>query len=189
MVNIFKTIKNKFKSHNKGLSLVISLIVMTLLLSISLSISSIMLRQIRLISVNNTSQHAFLAADSGLECALYYDALTDGSVDLSKNLSTAYFGTSTKTNVLENDIKCGMGITDLSKETETDSITNTEETTTIFSINFGTNMCSKVKIEKSLTRTKIYSSGYNTNFIPGTGCDLTDSLNRRIVERSLFISR
>ena len=89
---------------NRGISLVIALVMMTLLLSISFSIANIILRQLRLTNIGTNSQTSFYAADSALECALYWDTLTDGT--LAGDFSSAVFGTTTVQLSGTNPIPC-----------------------------------------------------------------------------------
>lgn len=103
----------KNKRFQKGFTLFVSLIVTSLLLAIAFSLSDIVLKQLIFSQSARQSQISFYAADSGAECALYWD---------KKNIfgtSTPYgaFATSTQpdiSNVNGNgvyyDILCGYGI-------------------------------------------------------------------------------
>lgn len=179
------------KLHTKkGISLVISLIMTTVLLSVSFSISNIVLRQLRLTNVSTNSQIAFYAADSGLECALYHDTHTDGTVPTvyGNGFGNAYFGTSTSWVPGTNPVKCGinngyspMGFNKVISSDQTIA-------TSTFSIDYGTS-CAYVEVVKTPLRTKISSNGYNTG--PNstyTGCDTENAVSRRIVERGLVFS-
>ncbi len=72
------SIKNKFSikknlKKQSGFTLFVALIVSSLLLSIGLSLSNIILKQLIFSGSGRESQIAFYAADSGAECALYWD--------------------------------------------------------------------------------------------------------------------
>jgi Tfp pilus assembly protein PilX len=169
------------ESHKKGISLVIALIMTTLLLSISLSIGNIILRQIRLTNTGTNSQTSFYAADSALECALYWDTHTDGTVEGSPE--SAIFGTSTDTG---SRIKCGTSVANpLSFIKTIDPIT--EIATTTFDIDYGNKICGRVQVVKTSNRTKISTSGYNTNAL-SNGCNLTNAIIDRVVERGLVLT-
>jgi hypothetical protein len=65
-------VKLKVKK-NKGFALLFSVLLASLLLTIGLSIFSIALKELAISSASVRSIHAFYAADSGRECALYWD--------------------------------------------------------------------------------------------------------------------
>lgn len=171
------------KSNNqKGISLIISLFTITFLLAISFSISGIILRQFRIINTSINSEAAFYAADSALECALYWDIATEG--DTMNSEGTAYvFGTSTAN---QTRIKCGpnssnpLGLAKLADDT-------TGVATTTFYLDYSTATypaCAFVQVVKAPDRTVIQTRGYNAS-VTGSACDLTDAVARRIVERGM----
>ncbi len=61
----------------RGFTMLIGVLVSSVLLSIALVIFNISLKQITLATVGKNSQIALFAADSGLECALYWDLSSD----------------------------------------------------------------------------------------------------------------
>ncbi len=65
MVN---NIKNK-----KGFTLLVAIIVTSMLLIISFVVANIAYKQLVLANSNQESQYAFYNADSGIECAVYWD--------------------------------------------------------------------------------------------------------------------
>ncbi len=67
MIN-FQTQKN-----NKGFALLVAIAIMSTLLLISTGIVNLALKQSSISSSGNDSQMAFYAADTGMECALYWD--------------------------------------------------------------------------------------------------------------------
>lgn len=69
---IKKSIKNK-----KGFALLFSVLVSSLLLTIGLSIFNIALKELAISWATQRSIHAFYAADSGYECAKYWDSRTE----------------------------------------------------------------------------------------------------------------
>ncbi|MEX0930600.1 MAG: hypothetical protein WDZ79_02885 [Candidatus Paceibacterota bacterium] len=58
-----------------GISLLVAVIVVGMVLFIATSISGVSYHQLQLSSIGENSQYAFYAADSGIECALYWDLL------------------------------------------------------------------------------------------------------------------
>ncbi len=175
----------KFKTNKKkGISLVIAMIMTTLLLAISLSIGNIILRQLRITSISTNSQTAFYAADSALECALYWDTATDGTI--SGSFPQAIFGTTTPTSypVGSNPIKCGTNTSNPLSFTKILDLTNQAIATTTFDIDY-TDTCAHVVVVKTPPRTLISTRGYNTG-ANATGCDLTNAVERRLVERGLI---
>ena len=186
MFNFFKKIKSINKDHKKkGITLVIAVTTMTLLLSISLSISNIVLRQIKITTTTNNSKTVFFAADSAAECAFYFDTLsiastTDSTYDINSDYVTAIFGNDPNTSLITDNVKCGNGIFLKSK------ITNGDVTTTVFDIDYGDD-CANISLDRKEVDTTITARGYNTKFIPGVGCDLSNIDSRRLVERGLTI--
>ncbi len=63
----------EFKKFNKGFILILTLIVMSFVLMIGLGIYNIILKEIQISNLGKDSQIALYAADSGIECALYWD--------------------------------------------------------------------------------------------------------------------
>jgi Tfp pilus assembly protein PilX len=172
------------KNKKKGISLIIALITMTLLLSLSFSIGGIILRQLKLTNINVNSQSSFYAADSALECALYWDASTDGTIGVG-DFTTAIFGTTT-VYTSNNPIKCGPNTSNPLSFTKTVAL---DIATTTFDIDYGQNTCARVQIVKNPYRTSIYTSGYNTGLnTAGDACDLNDAVQKRTVERALLFT-
>ena len=61
------------KHPSRGFTLLIAVILTSVLLSVGLALLDISYKQIVLSSTARQSQYAFYAADSALECALYWD--------------------------------------------------------------------------------------------------------------------
>jgi Tfp pilus assembly protein PilX len=57
----------------KGFTLLLALIVSSVVLAVGLGIYSVIIREIELSGLGRESQLAFYAADSGVECVLYWD--------------------------------------------------------------------------------------------------------------------
>ena len=66
--------KNNTKNNQeKGFAMLFAVLVSSVLISISISIFNITLKELTLSSAGRESQFAFYAADSGMECAIYWD--------------------------------------------------------------------------------------------------------------------
>ncbi len=135
----------------------------------------------KIINTSLSSEAAFYATDAALECALYWDISTEG--DTINTEATGYvFGTST---AYESLVKCGPTGGILSFTKQSDEVANIATTT--FSIDYTNTSypsCAFVQIVKAVDRTMIQTRGYNTDST-STGCDLTDAVARRIVERGM----
>lgn len=77
----------KYLKNDRGFTLLIAIVITATLLLVSSGIISLVVKQAFLASAAEQSQAAFYAADSGVECALYWDkhnpsgqsAFTDGA--------------------------------------------------------------------------------------------------------------
>ncbi|MBU4480157.1 pilus assembly PilX N-terminal domain-containing protein [Patescibacteria group bacterium] len=160
---------NKIKK-NKGFVILIATLLGSLFLIIGAFIFNISLKEIKLSSGGRESQYAFYAADSGIECAMYWD---------SKNT----FATSTGSGPAPANISCleQNVVTNPGWVWNKIDVTSAE---TIFQVDIfpsdpNRDDCAIVKIMKNAPagtiNTIIESRGYNT-------CDVT---NLRRVERGL----
>ncbi|MEK7589834.1 MAG: hypothetical protein AAB475_01100 [Patescibacteria group bacterium] len=64
--------ESKIKKH-KGFAMLYAVLVSSILLSIGLAIFNLTVKELLLSSLGRDSQFAFYAADTGAECALYWD--------------------------------------------------------------------------------------------------------------------
>jgi hypothetical protein len=185
---------NLFIHKQKGFTLLFAILVSTLVISIGATIISIAIRQTILSSTSRESQFAFYAANTGLECAFYFDTLPlpfeepgvvfplEGELPL---LDTSIL------NCASGNISTGDGFNDpygFSGQGWQQSANQTifkisiQDTSSGGIINIGSaQTCAEVQIEKTLDEvtglvtTRISSKGYNT-------CDLS---NPRTVERGI----
>ncbi len=210
MKYIFKHIPKLKK--NKGFTLFVSLVVSSLLLSVSISLSNIILKQLIFSNTGSESQLAFYAADSGAECALFWDRKGfNGETLIDGAFATSTTDTSSQGPL---DIMCGMGLSGSPRvgsiQKSVAPVPNQDAATTTFYVNYSDTSaalnnvaCSKVTVAKWLDysgaypveKTRIDSRGYNAPFI-GTGlgpkvivdpvndghCDTT---GLRVVERAV----
>lgn len=77
--------------NNKGFSLLFAVFISTLVLVVGASIISVSLRQLKLSGLARDSQFAFYAANTGIECAMYWDlreSYANDPVFISSNSQT-----------------------------------------------------------------------------------------------------
>ena len=115
-----KRISQRNKSK-KGSVLILALIMASILLSVGMGISNIALKEIKLSSIGNESGKAFYMADTGAECALYWDTRSVAVIEDVTSVGAIrqyVFATSSGSSVISvipnSDIKCfnGVDITD-----------------------------------------------------------------------------
>jgi hypothetical protein len=144
---------------DKGFTLLIAIITTSMLLIVSYVVVNVALKQLALSYAGEESQYAFYAADSGTECAIFWD-LHPSSQGL------AYFGTSTA----NSEISCnGVNISTGSQTVPTIPSQSSlvggggnSNRTSIFTISY-TKGCAIVRVTKNLDNTTtIDSRGYNT---------------------------
>ncbi len=166
-----KTTLNFKLSTNDGIALFIAVLMGSIALTIGMGILGITIKELKISSLSRDSMNAFFAADTGLECALYWDDIRTAK---SPN---SIFATSTDlifpANGNSNQNKLCATI-DITNNWSVNPISGTEAETT-FSI---INPCSTVVVIKNNGSTKIDSRGYNT-------CDTSSA---RRVERGLRIT-
>lgn len=144
-----------------GFILPFAVLLSGVLLAIGLAVFNIIIKQTILASSARESQFAFYAADSGTECALFWDA------------KQGIFPTSSESSIYSGAASCsGVSITPF------DSVVRTgNAATTTFDINTA-NQCIVVTVAKYGANTKIESEGFNT-------CSTADP---RRVERAVRIT-
>ena len=144
----------------RGFTLLIAIILASVALALSLSLIDISYKQVLLSISVKQSQYAFAAADSGLECALYYDQKQDSFsfVDAPISFSVMCGGLSASVNYPA----------------------NSSERTATFSVPCasGGSSASVTVVKSSDASTKLYSDGYSS-------CSSSDT---RRVERGLKAS-
>jgi len=131
--------------NKKGFTLLIAVVVTGMLLIVSFAVVNVAVKQLVIANSNEESQHAFYAADSGTECAVYWD--------LRAIVPPAFLNLSAVPN-----INCGGG-----PVITTGYIYGTATTT--FRINYPKG-CAEVRVGKHTiggsVLTIIDSRGYNT---------------------------
>lgn len=147
--------------HKRGFTIFFAVLVSSLALAVGLAIYDLLSRELVLSQTATQSQYAIYAADTGAECALYWD---NKYTDSDKSA----FGTSTSDTWPSSDssIVCnGQVISSLWSSPDPIVKTGAAATTT-FTITMGsaTGPCAKVEVAKSgdPSRTTVTSHGYNT---------------------------
>jgi len=131
-----KGTKHKSTKHKGGFTLLMASLVASLLLSLGISIFNIAIKELMLSSYGRDSHFAFYAADSGSECALYWDVK-----------GKAFSTTTTSSIECNRQIIENMGGGSIST----------------FTLNFlPDTYCAEVTVEKDGENTIIESRGYNT---------------------------
>jgi len=139
---------------NKGFTLLVAILITSVFLIVSFAVINVALKQLILANSAQESQYAFYAADSGTECAVYWDLKnTTSSFDpstpgsISCNGQTITTGSQTVPTVPTQPSLIGGG---------------GSNTTSIFSIDF-TKGCVIVRVTKAPSgMTTVNSRGYNT---------------------------
>jgi hypothetical protein len=72
-----KNIKLGITGGNKGFTLLLASLIASIVLALGTSIYTLASKEVTLSATGRDSQFAFYAADTGAECALYWDARTD----------------------------------------------------------------------------------------------------------------
>jgi len=161
--------------------LLFAILVTSILLSAGLGISNIIFKELLLSGIGKQSAIAFFAADTGAECALYWERHTpvsggvaSGSIFPANNASTFPLGSAfcAGTNDVLGKIRSNTVANNGSSVTS-----NSGVSTFTLELPFVGAPCAFVRVEKSGGSTRIESHGYN---IP-----CTDTGNSRRVERAL----
>lgn len=152
------------KTHttHRGFTLLMAVLISGILLALGVAIFNIVSKEIVLTSSGRESQFAFYAADSGVECALYWDSKQDAFSSSSPQQPQC----------------AGASVTNYNVSYDAPSDTYT----TVFSFSLGSDQtapCTDVTVTRQYepTRTTLTAAGYNT-------CVTT---NPRRIERSIRV--
>ncbi len=178
--------KNKKSNgvHERGFVILFAVIITSIVLLVSLGIANVVYKETLLSSSSRDGGYAFFAADSGLECALYWDTLgifdSIASVDQFRNENRGKI--TCTTDVVVNQI---------SPAQELELVQLGPDLYSFLYNSLDDNSCAKITINKAflnpvtgLTQTKIDSLGYNIR------CSLFTSVQgipARVVERAVGV--
>ena len=145
---------------NKGFTLFIAIIVTGTLLLVAVGVVNLTVKQAFISASGSESQHAFYAADTGIECVLYWDVQNPAGISA--------FATSTSSTIFCNRDSNNPG---------NQWVVGGSYTSVINQINFlPDSYCAIVTVTKGVSgSTRIESKGYNT----------CDPLSPRRVERAV----
>ena len=146
-------IKNKLK---KGYALYTAIMLTSILFLVSYSTLNIIIKQLELSSLGADSNIAFYNADTGVECAMYWDL---------KNSNISAFATSTSAVINCNNQTISTGSQTVSTNPTSQSLIGgggSSNSTSIFQLNL-TKGCVIVRVIKNPDNTtQIESRGYNS---------------------------
>lgn len=143
--------------RNKGFTLLIAIVVTSIMLMVSFVVANVALKEIVLAAAGTETQYAFYAADSGTDCALYWDL---------KDSSVSAFATATASTIWCNGQSISTGSqTNIATNPVSSSVIGgggNGNATSTFQLNFS-HGCAIVKVGKQNNGiTNIDSRGYNT---------------------------
>lgn len=185
--------KHTHISKKKGFAMLFAVLVSSVLISIGISIFNITIKELSLSSSGRESQFAFYAADTGMECALYWDFKANTpSIMFAYSTSTESEGQWRNDLVAAEDPNCVASETGyLAGQFNTPDLTTPGVSITTFQLEIpNTNAsvnapyCTKVTVRKDQNvalgqQTTIESRGYNA------GC--SDVTNQNTIERALRV--
>jgi hypothetical protein len=148
------TMRSASVNQSNGFALVVSIVTTSILLLISFVVVNVALKQLYLAYSGQESQYAFYNAESGVECAMYWD-LKNGS---DSTFTLASGGTVTCNSQI---ITTGSQSVQTSPATVSQIGGSGPSITSIFQLNLS-HGCSIVSVVKSGGNTNINSRGYNT---------------------------
>lgn len=166
----------KHTVYERGIAIYVAVVVTAALVLVSFSVIALAIKDIGSSAASRDSQAAFYAADSGIECALYWDL---------KNLTgTSAFATTSYPAPVP-PVACNLVPAPITQAVDTNSASLTYGFgTSTFSFTFSPDpYCSVVTVVKSydgagVPKTKIESRGYNS----------CSNLNTRRVERAILVN-
>jgi len=177
--------------HTRGFTVFLAMLIASLALAVGAAIFDITVRELALSTTQTQSQYAIYAADTGAECALYWDSQfklrndADNSA-FATSSDYVYGGTAAATEALCNNNDIVAGSVPRSAVWSVVAPDNLHAATTFY-ISMGSSLsspCADVVVSKSASQfgrpvsTTVSSHGYNT-------CNLSDP-NR--VERVLQVN-
>lgn len=152
-------------SGERGFTLLLAALVSSIVLALGASIFTLAQKEITLSSLGRDSQFAFYAADTAVECALYWD------------FRYSYFGTSSPPGI---DPTCDGQTLNATGRSDTYPYTMTSAAMELFQdVQPIGHFCTQVSVTKSLdassaVRTVIHADGYSV------GCDSIETSSRTL---------
>ena len=165
-------IKRKKEKQEKGIALVIAIILIGVSLMVSIGVSDIFLKEFSFSVFNQKSNKAFYAADSGMECASYWDIT--GKIFLAPSDVEANYG-----GILPNSVPApclGENINDTWYYSGLIDDGTNYSYSLIFDLSFNDNRCVKISVKKE----EVILTGAINTIIESYGYDVginTDDSN------------
>lgn len=174
------SMKNFLNKKEKGVAVLFAVLVAVLLVSIGATIVSIALRQTILSSTGRESQVAFYAANTVMDCALFWD-LNPPAPASGDPADQEYVFPVDGLSQIPISVPVTCSGDDFTADWDTSVTDETEFEITITSSLTGKQYCGKAKVVKN------YSAGDTTTLIQATGYNLncSDLTSPRAVERGL----
>lgn len=171
-------------NESKGMTLLFASLVVSLLLSVGLAIADIALSQILLSAAAKDSAAAFYAADTGIECALYYEN------KVVPNGRPSFFPG--RTGETASSINCngGGGANNVSAEPLQSTGGSRPTITTTYIVNSGSS-CNSSKPSFTIVIEKREKAGGNNNYdttVRSYGYNDCNPNSPRRVERGLQVT-
>ncbi len=165
------------KKHNiqRGFTLLLAALIASIVLALGASIFGIARKQVTLSSLGRDSQFAFYAADTGAECALYWDIRENAFGSTSPATPPTCAGQNLSEVVTDGDRSAAP----YTIEFDMDLFANADGQANTFDDN---GYCARVSITKNTSNpfTVIRADGYSTP------CSTTDSSSRAL-QRSVLL--
>ncbi|MFA6158791.1 MAG: hypothetical protein WC763_04200 [Candidatus Paceibacterota bacterium] len=167
----------------RGFAMLFAVLTSSVLLSIGLSIFSLTVKELALSSAGKESQIAFYAADSGVECALYWDITKAAFATSSSPLASPTLECAGQDGLAISEVKGSSAATTTFSFAPTDVTPYDSVTPCVF-----------VSVAKYVSggssKTQIQSRGYNVGYettgpTPENKCTGPDTLK---VERALLVN-
>lgn len=159
---------NFFTNNQKGFVALFTVLIVSVILAMTIGIASISLKEIVLSSSATEGSKAFYAADSGIECALYYDRI---------NLAPGSF--------FSGNFRCNGNVPGFAIGPSSDSESSEMYT---FEIPFGANneLCADITVKRQVS----IPGQFFTTLIESKGSNFpcTDDTNPKKVERSIRVT-
>jgi hypothetical protein len=161
---------NKQQKNNSAFTVLFAVIVSSLILALGLGIVAITMKEVKLSGAGRDSQLAFYSADSGLECAMYWDLRGD------------FFATSSDSS--PQGIKCNkLATTTTILPSGANSATSTFRMCMGIKGAVGSEVCDDTKPCADVAVSKVTESGTTTTAIDSRGYNSCDANNQRRLER------
>ncbi len=162
-----------YKNKQKGIALFIAILVSGVVLVIGAGVMEISLKEMKLSSLGRETSKAFYAADTGLECALYWDDITD-----TRGFQTIFPKNNLEVLDLATGFNCAGSITGASVVAS-----DASSATTTFTVRF--DAIDIIEPCANVTVSKVDSGVTVATTIESRGLNSCDSTNPRRSERGV----